>query len=166
MGKYSSFLRESDLFYNLNASQLGLVEKICEEVLVSKGEIIFEENTHQTELFLIVTGEVEIVVNPGMVAPQQAVEKNLQVIATLRRGESFGEIALVDEGIRSAGARAAQKKNLLLRIQRNDLLQLFNAFPDLGYRVMYNLAADLAHKIRGADLRIREALLYKQDHTG
>jgi hypothetical protein len=30
----------------------------------------------------------------------------------------------------------------------------------LGYRLMYNLAADLAMKIRNTDLRIRETLLY------
>jgi hypothetical protein len=30
----------------------------------------------------------------------------------------------------------------------------------LGYRLMYNLAADLALKIRNADLRIRETLIY------
>jgi hypothetical protein len=33
-------------------------------------------------------------------------------------------------------------------------------YPQLGYRLMYNLAADLALKMRSTDLRIREELLY------
>ena len=38
---------------------------------------------------------------------------------------------------------------------------LCETYPQLGYRLMYNLAADLAMKIRNTDLRIREQLLYK-----
>jgi hypothetical protein len=34
--------------------------------------------------------------------------------------------------------------------------------PALGFRLMRNLAADLATKIRNTDLRIREELLYSQ----
>ncbi len=81
-------------------------------------------------------------------------------IATLRRGQSFGEIALVDEGLRSATVRAAQKNTRLLIIERARVMLLCETYPQLGYRLMYNLAADLALKIRNADLRIRETLIY------
>jgi signal-transduction protein with cAMP-binding, CBS, and nucleotidyltransferase domain len=37
-----------------------------------------------------------------------------------------------------------------------------DTYPQLGYRMMRNLAADLALKIRSTDLRIREELLYGQ----
>ena len=83
------------------------------------------------------------------------------VIATLRRGQSFGEVALVDEGLRSATARAAQKDTNLMVISRDKLIMLCETYPQLGYRLMYNLAADLAMKIRNTDLRIRDQLLYK-----
>lgn len=82
-------------------------------------------------------------------------------------GQSFGEVALVDEGLRSASARAAQKETRLLVIQRDKLIMLCETYPQLGYRLMYNLAADLAMKIRNTDLRIREQLLYKpQEKSG
>jgi CRP-like cAMP-binding protein len=83
------------------------------------------------------------------------------VIARLRRAQSFGEVALVDEGLRSASARAAQKETLLLVIPREKIIMLCETYPQLGYRLMHNLAADLAMKIRNADLRFREQLLYK-----
>ena len=88
-------------------------------------------------------------------------EKKETAVARLRRGQSFGEVALVDEGLRSATARAAQKETRLLVIQRDKLIMLCETYPQLGYRLMYNLAADLAMKIRNTDLRIREQLLYK-----
>jgi CRP-like cAMP-binding protein len=78
----------------------------------------------------------------------------------MRRGQSFGEVALVDEGLRSATAEARMKDTRLLIIPRDKLLSLCETYPQLGYRLMYNLAADLAMKIRNADLRVREKLLY------
>ena len=67
----------------------------------------------------------------------------------------------MDEGLRSASARAVQKDTRLIVIQRDKLVILCETYPQLGYRLMYNLAADLAMKIRNIDLRIREQLLYK-----
>ena len=58
-------------------------------------------------------------------------------------------------------ARAAQEETHLLVISRDKLIMLCETYPQLGYRLMYNLAADIAMKIRNTDLRIREQLLYK-----
>jgi CRP-like cAMP-binding protein len=161
MGKYISFLRESDLFYNLSPLQLEMVESLCEEKVFREGELIFSENSHEKELYLIFRGQVEIFVNPGMVSTTPGIIVKPEVVAVLLRGQSFGEVALVDEGLRSAGARAALRDTLLLKIQRDRLLSVCNSYPELGYRVMYNLALDLSQKIRNADLKIREVLLYK-----
>jgi len=68
----------------------------------------------------------------------------------------------VDEGLRSAAARAKGKETRLLVIPRDKLIMLCETYPQLGYRLMYNLAADLAMKIRNTDLRIREKVLYGQ----
>jgi hypothetical protein len=42
---------------------------------------------------------------------------------------------------------------------------LCETYPQLGFRLMYNLAADLAMKIRNTDLRMRERLLYKRPQS-
>jgi CRP/FNR family cyclic AMP-dependent transcriptional regulator len=147
----TNFLKQSDIFYQLTPTQLELVANLCEEVVFQEGEIIFKEGSHSKELYIITQGEVEITIHTGPAASSQET-----VIAKLRRGQSFGEIALVDEGLRSASARAAQKDTSLLMIQRDKLIMLCESYPQLGYRLMHNLAADLAMKIRNADLRIRE----------
>ena len=76
------------------------------------------------------------------------------------RGQSLGEIALVDDGMRSATVRVGKKGVQLLVIPREKLLMLCETNPQLGYRFMYNLAADLAMKVRNTDLRVRESLLH------
>lgn len=162
MGKYINSLKETDLFYNLTQMQLEMVESLCEEVIYQPGEVVIAENSHEKELYIILRGEAEVLVNPGMVSPMQAVSAKMQKLASLSRGQSFGEIALVDEGVRTATVRAAGKDTLMLKISRDRLLLLCNTYPELGYKIMYNLAVDLANKIRNTDLKIREAMLYQR----
>jgi CRP/FNR family cyclic AMP-dependent transcriptional regulator len=162
MPKYNNFLIETDLFYNLNQSQLKLIDSLCEELIFKKGEIVFSENTREGELYIVESGLVEILINPDLIAPSDRKTNKPTAIALLRRGQSFGEIALVDEGIRSASAIAREDQTRLLKITRVKFLNLCSSNPELGYLVMYNLSVDLARKIRNADLQIREALLYQQ----
>jgi CRP-like cAMP-binding protein len=155
-------LKQSDIFYQFTPTQLEMVANLCQEVVFQAGEIIFKENSSSKELYIIIQGEVEILINPSTIStPSSKNEQADSVIAMLRRGQSFGEVALVDEGLRSASARAAQKDTRLLVISRDKVIMLCETYPQLGYRLMYNLAADLAMKIRNTDLRIREQLLYK-----
>jgi len=154
-----NFLKQSDIFYQFTPTQLELVANLCQEVTFQKDELIFPENSGNKELYIIVQGEVDITVDPSFVSSAQTEIEN-KTIATLRRGQNFGEVALVDEGLRSASARASQKDTRLLVIPRDKLIMLCDTYPQLGYRLMYNLAADLAMKIRNTDLRIREQLLY------
>ena len=161
MSTIVNYLKQSDIFYQFTPTQLGMVANLCQEVVFQAGEIIFKENSGSQELYIITQGEVEILINPALVGVQEKNNQAGSVIATMRRGQSFGEIALVDEGLRSATARAAEKEAHLLVISRDKLIMLCETYPQLGYRLMYNLAADIAMKIRNTDLRIREQLLYK-----
>jgi CRP-like cAMP-binding protein len=158
MNNLVNFLKQSDIFYQFTPTQLELVANLCQEVTFNAGEVIFQENNGSKELYVIVQGEVDILINRGTTGSLTRTET---VVARLRRGQSFGEVALVDEGLRSATARAAQKDSRLLVIPRDKIIMLCETYPQLGYRLMYNLAADLAMKIRNTDLRIREQLLYK-----
>lgn len=157
MSNIVNYLKQSDIFYQFTPTQLEMVANLCQEVVFQAGEIIFKENSSSKELYIIAQGEVEILINPSTVSSNSDKKKRTDsVIAVLRRGQSFGEVALVDEGLRSASARAVQKEARLLVISRDKLIMLCDTYPQLGYRLMHNLAADLAMKIRNTDLRIRE----------
>ena len=163
MSNLVNYLKQSDIFYQFTPTQLELVANLCQEVVFNSGEVIFQENSGSKELYVIVQGEVDILINRGTTGALG--NKAETVVARLRRGQSFGEVALVDEGLRSASARSAQKETRLLVIPRDKIIMLCETYPQLGYRLMYNLAADLAMKIRNTDLRIREQLLYKPHET-
>ena len=162
MSEYINSLKQADIFYKFSPTQLELVANLCQEAGYGTGEVVFPEGNDSKELFIIIQGSVDILVNPALVSDQANETSQPVTIATLRRGQSFGEIALVDRGLRSATARAAEDQTSLLIIPRDKLMLLCETYPNLGYRLMLNLAADLALKIRSTDLRIREELLYGQ----
>ena len=160
MNELVNSLRQCDVFHQFTQTQLEMVANLCQEKNIPAGQIIFEENSNSKELYVILQGEVEILIDPGLISAKEKPEKVL--IATLRRGQSFGEIALVDEGLRSATARAGDKDLRMLLIPRDKLIMLCETYPQLGYHLMLNLAADLAMKMRNADIRFREKILYGQ----
>lgn len=157
-----NLLKQADIFYQFTQTQLEMVANLCQKRCYGTGEIIFYEHTNSDELYIITQGEIDILINPSLVSNSPDEQAEMITIATLRRGQSFGEIALVDQGLRSATARAARDNTNLLVIVSEDLKQLCETYPRLGFQLMYNLAADLSLKIRNTDLRIREELLYSQ----
>ena len=162
MTGYMNILKRTDIFYDLTPMHLEMISALCEEKNARTGEMIFEENSPGNELYVIVRGEVEILLDPnlvGVTAPRKGAGP--VTIATLRDGQTFGEVALVDQGVRSASARCATDNVRLVVIPRQKLLTLCETYPELGYRVMRNMAADLAFKIRNSDLAMREQLLWR-----
>lgn len=151
-------LKQADIFYEFTNTQLELVSSICEERKYEANAVIFKENTMGDELSIIADGEVAIQVNPAVLGKDESIGS--QTIAILRRGQSFGEVSLVDEGLRSAQARATEAGARLVVIPRDKLMRLCDSYPQLGYRLMRNLAADLAMKIRNTDLQVREYLTW------
>ena len=155
---YTYVLEQVDIFQELTTEQLALVNQICVEQSFNEGELIFEENSPSREFYIIMDGEVKIQVDPDTIGSGG---DNYQptTIAVLRRGQSFGEVAIVDPGLRSASARCGSKSCKLLVIDRDDFLDLLTSDYQVGFIVMRNFAADLALKIRQTNLLVRESLM-------
>jgi CRP/FNR family cyclic AMP-dependent transcriptional regulator len=154
-----NILKRTDIFYDLGDEQLELVAEVCHEVRFRMRDMIFQEQSASDELYVIAKGEVEILVDPNIIDAGSTGAQPV-TIATMRAGQAFGEFALVDQGLRSAGARSASDDTRLLVVPRAKLLNLCEQDPELGYRVMRNLAAELALKMRSANFAIREQLVW------
>lgn len=147
---YAYLLEKGDIFDELSKDRLERISNICVEYRYEGGDLVFAQNAKSDGLYIILQGEVDIQVD-------RASGDEPITIARLRRGQSFGEVALVDEGTRSASARVAIDDTRLLLIRRIDLLELCREDFELGFLMMRNLAADLALKMRQTDLRMRRA---------
>jgi CRP-like cAMP-binding protein len=70
----------------------------------------------------------------------------------LGTGQIIGEMALVDRGPRSATVRAIHTPTIVQVIRHADFHQLCQENTQIGYTVMYNIAADLSFKLRHRNL--------------
>ena len=155
---HAYILEQIDIFEDLNPDQLELIDKICVEKNFNQDEVIFEENSPSTEFYIIVDGEVDIQVDPDTIGDgTDSYEPT--TIATLRRGQSFGEVAIIDPGVRSASAKCSSETCRLLMIDRGDILRLLEDNYQMGYIVMRNFAVDLSVRIRQTNLLVRESLM-------
>lgn len=144
----------TDMFDDLSSAQLELVASNCERVNLQEGEVLFSENESSDEMYVIAQGAVEVLMNPGAIRKEAEMEP--VVLTELQQGQIVGEVALVDQGLRSATIRASQSDTEVLRLPRERLILLCDTYPELGYKIMRSLAADLALKIRNTDLTIRQ----------
>ncbi len=157
---YVQMLKDVDIFADLSEDRLEKIAAIGEVKTYGGAEIIFRENTTSNELYIILNGMVEILVDPATLGMTDGETTGLKTIATLRRGESFGEVALVDQGLRSASAMTAQDRTELMVIPQNTFNKLCKEDFELGYKVMRNIAADLAFKLRQTDIMVREQVIW------
>jgi len=91
-------VRRIDFFSEFTDPELLRLLKICQTRKYSKGEAIFREGEKGDRMFVLIMGQVHIVKHR---------ESTKEIVATLNAGESFGEMALVDQEPRSADVVAA-----------------------------------------------------------
>ncbi len=155
---HAYILRLVDIFEELNSPQLDLIDQICVEKNYNEGEVVFEESSPSTEFYIIADGDIDIQVDPDTIGDgSDSYEPT--TIATLRRGQSFGEVAIIDPGVRSASAKCNSETCQLLMINRDDFVRLIESDYQMGYIVMRNFAVDLSLRIRQTNLLVRESLM-------
>jgi CRP/FNR family cyclic AMP-dependent transcriptional regulator len=138
-------LHNVDLFEGLNDEELDKVAAICVEKQFNPGELITREGAGETELYVISEGFVEIMLGERTAA-------SARVVVSLGPGQIIGEMALVDQGPRSASIRATSNPTVVQKIKRVDFDALCQQETRIGYIIMRNLAADLSFKMRHRNL--------------
>ena len=123
-------LRSAPLFAELSADSLVPVAVLCREVDLRPGQVLFHAGSPGDSLYVVVDGSV-------------AIERNGEHIARLGEGECVGEMAALDWEPRSATVRASEPTRLI-RLERNDLMDLLADYPEL----VRNLAMVLVARIR------------------
>lgn len=154
-----AILSVTEIFHDFSQTQLEMVASICEPVTHQKGDVILQEYDTTKALYVIGRGAVEIIMSPGLVGDAEQQGTEAVALTELRQGQVTGEVALVDEGTRSATVKVSEDNTYLLKIPRERLMMLCDNYPELGYKLMKNLAADLAFKIRNTDLTVRQLQL-------
>jgi len=141
----------SELADGLAPNQLAQLATIGEMRSYNAGDLICDEHERSDELYIIGGGSVEVWLNPASVGDTASPPRK---IAGLQAGQTCGELALLDGGVRSAQLRAGSHGARLMAFKRAALLELCETDTEIGYRLMRNLAGALALRLRVQDMRL------------
>jgi Na+/H+ antiporter len=115
------FLREIPLFQQWPEEDRELIAKKSQEIFLSRGEILFEENEINNSLYIIARGAIHIT--------KKKEDRNI-VVAALGCGDILGEMALLTNKPRSASAVAATSV-ALIKITKDIFEEMIKYHPVL-----------------------------------
>lgn len=139
----ANLLKRVQLFANLESDELEQLAAICQEKTVGSGELIITQNTTGKEMYIVAQGSAEVYIQ-GMT--------DARSLVVLGKGQVIGEMALIDQGYRSASVRATREGAALYVIESEAFYKLCNENNHIGFIVMRNLAIDIAFKLRHRNL--------------
>ena len=132
-------LRSCALFRVVDDATLALVAASLRPRRFRRNEVIFHAGDPGDSLFIVESGSVKIV----LASP----EGEEAIIATLHRGDFFGELAVLDGAERSATAVAFEPTDLYA-LSRGPFLELVETEPGLRAALLTSLAAELRRLTR------------------
>ncbi len=131
-------LKRVPLLSGLGKRELQEVGRLAEEIDVKAGHVLMREGASGSEFFVIVDGSVRI-------------ERGASTLRILGPGDFLGEIALVDDGPRTATATTESAAKLLV-VGHREFHSLMDQFPSIQTCVLQalaqrvrNLDTDAAH---------------------
>jgi CRP/FNR family cyclic AMP-dependent transcriptional regulator len=132
----TSALGSVPFFSGLNAKQLNVVVETGKELSYNAGDTIVEEGTIGVGFYMIIDGKVEV-------------RKGKKVLATLSKGQFFGEMSLIDGKPRSADVVAVQPTKCFT-LSTWVFSALIKEHPDL----VLPMLRELAKRLRAAQSSI------------
>jgi CRP/FNR family transcriptional regulator, cyclic AMP receptor protein len=140
-------LAESPLFEMLSKEELDYVSELSRPRRFSGGQSIFEEGELGDSLYVIVSGEVEVLRKDSSGAPR--------TISMLRPPMFFGEMSLIDKEYRSASVRARTDTELL-QVSAENLAAFRKQHRDGFTFVVINIARVLSSRLRESNSKLLE----------
>jgi CRP-like cAMP-binding protein len=126
------------LFSQLKQKELNRLAKAMVERRFPKGHVIVKEGDQAVAFYILDSGTVEVLKGIEQERPQ--------VLATLKSGDFFGEMALLDGYPRSASIRALEDTECLV-LSRWDFLAELRTSPDIAAGIL----PILSRRLREAD---------------
>ena len=141
----ADFLAEIPLFSFMNEEDLNRIARYTKENLFHKGEVIIREGDHDDRLFMIISGEAEVIKGLGA--------NNERKVRTLGPFSYFGEMAIIDELPRSASV-VAKEEISVLTLEKINLIHEIDKYPSFAMELLRMLSL----RIRAIDKCVMKTL--------
>ena len=131
-----------ELFRDLTDPQTAAISALAQRVRLSAGEVLFHLGDDADWLYSIEWGRL------ALTLPMRVRSREEEVLIEERlRGQTVGWSALIPPHHMTMTAKALAETELVA-IPRAPLLQLIDAQPEIGYRLMRNLGVVMGHRLQ------------------
>ena len=139
-------LKDFDLFREFDDVQLKGLSACVSELSVLEGQRIFSAGDPGDELFLVRRGSVRVLL------PLKG--DTCHHLATVERGDFFGEVSFLDHSPRSTNIEAKVETDLYV-LSRTRFNERGRSDPDFGVKIFAGLALTLARRLRHTDAELQ-----------
>ena len=141
----TEILSKVSIFSEMKKSDLETIARLAQGWSFRPGETIIREGDRDGRLFVIVSGEVEVIKGMG--------RKSERHVRNLGALNYFGEMALIDDLVRSASIVATEQTEVLILDQWN-LRKEIERYPAMAFELLRMLS----QRIRAIEKTIVDAI--------
>jgi CRP-like cAMP-binding protein len=131
-------LKSIPLFHDLTRKEIFEVNELLHERVYEKNEIVFERGDPGHGVFIVVSGKLRV-------DPNHELFKT--AVPDIGPGESVGELALFDEGPRSATIMAIER-TVTVALFQAEFSSLLTKNKSIGVKVLFEMARTLSRRSR------------------
>jgi len=132
---HDEVLAQTEFFADATREELTTVLEAASEHTLIRGDMLFKEGEKPDSLYVLLSGRVAVAIaNP--------IDNRETMVGLMTPGDLFGEMGMLDGGVRSASARALEPSTVLA-IPYEGVLAMFNNNPALLWGVTRLLAGRL-----------------------
>jgi CRP-like cAMP-binding protein len=140
------------IFEGFHDLEVKDILSLGQEITYNKGDQILMESIRTSDIYLIMEGRVSIDISS--VSFNKGTRAKIQ-LAVLRKGDIFGEMAFLDNHRRTASVTAVDNVKVI-KIDRNNLFELFDKNNHIGYIFMRNLSVILSQRLEDTNFMLRD----------
>jgi CRP-like cAMP-binding protein len=152
-----SFLQGTPIFGGLEAEALKLVASHLLRRVLPAGSLVLSEGEAAREMYVVESGLAEVRVHRS---PPDEGDVHL---ATLKAGDCFGEMSLLDIQSRSASVTTRAETSLLV-LRYRELLVIRNADAETFTFLVMNIAREVSRRLRASQRLLLDVLHQLDDH--
>jgi sulfate permease, SulP family len=139
-------LAQVGVFAGFNATDLKAIEPYLKRISYPAGAVVFRENEVGNEVLIVIRGTASAYLHTP--------NTNIR-LATFAPGTIFGELAILDEGVRSATV-IADKELACRALTTSDFAALSETSPSVAIRLLAAIARELSGRLRTANRTIHQ----------
>jgi CRP-like cAMP-binding protein len=143
-------LKSTVLFSEFTNEEIEEFIELCDTCTAPAGETIVKQDDTGECMYVLVSGEANVIHHSG--------GRDVS-LATLRDGDFFGELALVDEGPRSADVLAVTDCTLL-RITQAVISAVAGVYPTAAFKFLIAIGRIMVSRLRQSNQRYIDSLLF------